>query len=168
MTLNFNPVDNITGYKVHWYTLLKHMTTRSTGHDHSKCKGAFYKLLMLPFCLQLLNLLKKKKLLMKESELCLKEKQQHTIGFPTFQLPASTKLFYDWPITYYLWQCLYTINLLDYRIKFSSLFIHKCIISQVPDGCKVNMYFCYLERKFTFNILAVTCKRCYPSCGEHE
>ena len=29
---------------------------------------------------------------MKESVLSLKEKKQHNLGFPTFKLPASTKI----------------------------------------------------------------------------
>jgi len=34
---------------------------------------------------------------MKESVVSLKEKNQNNNDFPTFKLPTSTKIFYNWP-----------------------------------------------------------------------
>jgi len=57
------------------------------------------------------------------------KKQQHNNGFPTFKLPTSTKILYDWLVKYY---CL--ISVYDYMYKAIGLssvvyIFHKGIIS---------------------------------------
>ena len=45
---------------------------------------------------------------MKESVLSLKWKT-HNFNFATFKLPASNKIFYDWPLNIIFWPILYMI-----------------------------------------------------------
>ena len=102
--------------------------------------------LKLPFCFKIINLFlvdiyHNKCFLYRNLGQVWKKKND--IGFPTFKLPASTKIFSDWPVKYI---CIifedFGIWLLGYRIKFSCLYIpqgHYFIITLIK-GCEVQMH----------------------------